>query len=524
MFREQKRALWAVPGLILLAVSALAGRRLLGPGAVVSASEELWRLRYEVAVKADRPARLRVLLPDDGGGIRIVRETFSRAGLAMDIQRGPETGTREAVLFASGGGRERNFAAEFDIRIDRAPAERLSREAALSPEDRERYLQPETDRHLARPAVNEVLAGLPPAAGPAERLRRIFEHCRTSVAGEERSGRPDAAGATATDSATEPARARAMGALCRVAGIPARLITGISLDRPGPLRPLVWLEAHVDGAWVPYEPARDRAAVLPAARVPLGPERTDVVRAPAGAAVEVRICSERLPGGAERTRPAALPAQIADLTRLAPGMQTTLSVLLLLPVGALITAVFRQGVGVSTYGTFTPALLALSFLYSDPVTGLVVFVLVLTIGLAVRALLDRLKLLLVPRLSVMLTVIVLCLAAAVSVLGHFGLTPSAGAVVLPVVIMTMLVERFYVCREEDGAGTAWRLLGGTVAVASCCLVILRWEGLGRTFLSYPELELLVVSALLLIGWYSGYRLTELVRFRDLALGRGPGET
>ena len=33
---------------------------------------------------------------------------------------------------------------------------------------------------------------------------------------------------------------------------------------------------------------------------------------------------------------------------------------------------------------------------------------------------------------------------------------------------------------------------------------------------YPELHLFTVAALILLGRYTGYRLTELWRFRDLA--------
>jgi len=226
------------------------------------------------------------------------------------------------------------------------------------------------------------------------------------------------------------------------------------------------------------------------------------------------------PNGQEAPPSGALVA-ITDLTRLPSDMRGTLAILLLLPVGALVTAVFRNVIGLSTFGTFTPALLALSFLYSDLLTGLIIFALVLTIGLVTRAMLDRLKLLMVPRLGVLLALVVVCLTMAVSALDYLGLTLSAQAVILPMVIMTMLVERFYVCREEDGPRIAWRLLAGTVFVAGCCLLLLRWQWLGGAFLSYPELVLLVASGLLLVGRYSGYRLGELIRFRDLALPAGP---
>jgi hypothetical protein len=210
-----------------------------------------------------------------------------------------------------------------------------------------------------------------------------------------------------------------------------------------------------------------------------------------------------------------------DLTRLPIGMQHTLAVVLLLPLGALITAVFRNMVGVQTFGTFTPALLALSFVYADWRTGLVVLTIILVVGLLGRSLLERLKLLMVPRLSLVLTSVVLCTVLAVSLLDFLGLTPSARAVVFPLVILTMLIERFHIRAEEDGLGNSLHLLAGTLLVAFCCFLLLLWRWLGRLALTYPEGLLFVAAGLVLVGRYSGYRLSELVRFRDLAREERP---
>ena len=209
------------------------------------------------------------------------------------------------------------------------------------------------------------------------------------------------------------------------------------------------------------------------------------------------------------------PLDIVDLTLLPIGMQETLAVLLLLPAGAFITALFRNVVGLRTYGTFTPCLLALSFVYADWRAGVAVFALVMVVGLACRSLLNRLKLLMVPRLSAVLTLVVLCLAAAVAVLDYLGLTPSARAVVLPLVILTMVIERFYISSEEDGHRDALKTLAGTLVVAFCCFLLLRGETLARLALSFPEGQLFIMSALILVGRYSGYRLTELWRFREV---------
>ena len=83
------------------------------------------------------------------------------------------------------------------------------------------------------------------------------------------------------------------------------------------------------------------------------------------------------------------------------------------------------------------------------------------------------------------------------------------------VILTMLVERFYVTTEEDSLHFAVQLLIGTLAMAFVIYALLGWKTVGETLLKYPELHCLTIVALILVGRYTGYRLTELWRFRDL---------
>jgi hypothetical protein len=132
--------------------------------------------------------------------------------------------------------------------------------------------------------------------------------------------------------------------------------------------------------------------------------------------------------------------------------------------------------------------------------------------------LDRLKLLLVPRLGIILTLVVMCMVFSISVLDYFELTPGAQTVLLPMVILTMLVERFYVTTEEDSLHFAVQLLIGTMAMAFVVYALLRWKTVGETLLIYPELHFFTVVALIFVGRYTGYRWTELWRFRDLGGG------
>ena len=88
------------------------------------------------------------------------------------------------------------------------------------------------------------------------------------------------------------------------------------------------------------------------------------------------------------------------------------------------------------------------------------------------------------------------------------------------VIVTMLVERFYITTQEDGTRIAIQHLLGTAVVGFFCYLILRWEMVAQLLLAYPEAHCFTAAVLVLIGRYTGYQLFEPWRFRDFADAEG----
>ncbi len=87
--------------------------------------------------------------------------------------------------------------------------------------------------------------------------------------------------------------------------------------------------------------------------------------------------------------------------------------------------------------------------------------------------------------------------------------------VFPIIIMTWMTERFSVLQIEDGTMAAIKSSLGTVFVAVITYAIMDLSALKIYLFAFPELLLLNVSGLLLLGRYTGIRLMELKRFRDL---------
>ncbi|MEM9659427.1 MAG: 7TM domain-containing protein, partial [Planctomycetota bacterium] len=490
-------------------------------------------VEFEVPSTAtDTDSDVRIAVPFATSYVELVNEEYFHTDLYAEIVRLSPTHTREFKVSTRQPGAYR-IAAEFEINLDPRPREHDElRVEPLSTDDRSRYLREEEGLPVrSSPKVQEMLRrGIGQDATTGERLQWIFDFCSRDL-------RPAASGNPLADevsnvlsdetpegkpglAASPLGRARTFATLCRAAHIPARLVTGFELRQEKQAQPHVWVEVYQSNRWLPFDPEYGYARRMPINFFPVRRGGDKLVREDETSSAAVTAedyAIERLPPPEEVLQSEKRrPSQILDLTRWPIKVHEVMSLILLLPFGALITAVFRNIVGLRTFGTFAPALLAMSFIYSDWTTGLIVLVVVIIAGLVGRSFLERLHLLMVPRLSIILTTIILCVVFGVSLLDYLDATPGADAVLLPLVILTILIERFHVTREEDGAAFAGQLALGTLIVAAFCYLLLRWDDVGRLILIYPEAHLITIAVFILIGRYSGYRLSELLRFRDLA--------
>jgi hypothetical protein len=70
--------------------------------------------------------------------------------------------------------------------------------------------------------------------------------------------------------------------------------------------------------------------------------------------------------------------------------------------------------------------------------------------------------------------------------------------------------------EERGATEAIQQGLGSLLVAILSYAVMDLELIRHLVFVFPELLLVVLAATILLGRYSGYRLLELYRFRELA--------
>lgn len=196
--------------------------------------------------------------------------------------------------------------------------------------------------------------------------------------------------------------------------------------------------------------------------------------------------------------------------------QNAFRLLLMVPLGALVVVILRNLVGIKTSGTFMPILLAMSFLQTQLIPGLIIFLLVVGAGLLVRAYLSRLDLLLVPRIS-SVVVVVIGIMASVSIVGNMLQLEFARSVTLfPTIILAWTVERLSVLWEEDGAREVAIQTGGSLLTAIVCFFLMGSHTIQYMVFTFPEWLMLVLAVILLLGQYTGYRISELKRFSPLA--------
>ncbi|PJD93089.1 MAG: hypothetical protein CK426_00075 [Legionella sp.] len=205
-----------------------------------------------------------------------------------------------------------------------------------------------------------------------------------------------------------------------------------------------------------------------------------------------------------------------SLLQLPVNVQATYKILLTVPIGAFIILLLRNFVGIKTFGTFMPVLIALAFRETHVIWGISLFVIIVSFGLLARFYLDQLRLLLVPRLAAILTVVILLMIFISVVSQNLNLDSGLSVALFPMVILTMTIERMCITWDERGAAEAIKSGAGSLFAAVISYWAMSFEELQYLVFAFPELLLILLAIILWFGQYRGYRLFELKRFKAFA--------
>jgi hypothetical protein len=388
------------------------------------------------------------------------------------------------------------------------------------------YLKNEPHVESSDPAISQTALDLTASlTRPADQARALFQYVSQEIGNEPAVGGPGlgAVECLKAGRGDAAAKSRLLAALCRNRGIPTRLVTGLTLNRAGEQKGHTWIEAWVDDHWTPFCPFHHHCGRVPPTYLVFGFGDLPLARGKNVHGLTCACLAEHRPPAAEAEVHHSLLHSFFErisLYNLPPSETGLVEFLLLLPVAALIICLFRNVIGLQSFGTFAPALIGLAFRHAGSLPGLLVFVSIVLVGWGMRRVLDRYHLLQVPRIAFLLSMVVVILLVAVLIATFHHLSPTRYIALFPMVILTSMIERFWTLETEDGTFSSFKTLLGTIFIAGTISLILGLPEVRAQMFRYPETLGLIMALELLLGRYTGYRLSELFRFRDLLGPRG----
>ncbi len=206
----------------------------------------------------------------------------------------------------------------------------------------------------------------------------------------------------------------------------------------------------------------------------------------------------------------------------------TIALLLLLPIIATVVAFMRQVVGINTFGIYTPSIITLSFLIIGLNAGLLTLISAIAVGAISKLVLKKVRMLFIPKIAIIISLVSLTLLGVIitSIHLNFFNAEFLSIAIFPMLILSTLVEKFVSGKGEGNLSTTTMTMAETLLVALIAYIIaggsvdlsiveFRFEFVKRIILTYPELVLLTFVLNILLGKWTGLRLIERVRFREI---------
>ncbi|WP_280545853.1 MULTISPECIES: UUP1 family membrane protein [unclassified Halomonas] len=460
---------------------------------------QVWEIEAQVNFTAEGgPAKVNMALPSSQQGYRILTEHTASPGYGLAFLeenggRRAEWSTREAI-----GDQQLYYSVQ----------------ALVAPESRNPKVE-------APPLRRDIVWESPYDTAASQVIERAwtrsadpFTFARELITDftEERQGE------NARLLLTQFDRTPLLARLLNQAGVPAREVSGLLLEHGRRRQSLTpWIQVFDDQEWALFDPrtgARGR------------PDNLLLWESAGQAVLEVQGGSNSRIGFSmlSRNQPAAaaVRSELADDTLLNFSIhslpledQALFQTILLIPIGALMVVILRVLVGIKTSGTFMPVLIALAFIQTTLITGLIGFLLVVAVGLVIRNYLSYLNLLLVARVTAVI-ITVIAIISVFSVLSYrFGLNAGLTITFFPMIILSWTIERMSILWEEEGPKQVLIQGGGSLLTAVLAYLAMNNPWIRHITFNFLGVQLILMALILLLGNYTGYRLLELRRFKPV---------
>lgn len=355
-------------------------------------------------------------------------------------------------------------------------------------------------------------------------VQTIYKDLQDNFANKNFSGFTDALTALKLQEASCNGKSRLFVALLRKLNIPSRLIGGLILNNGSKRTSHQWVEAYIEGHWVPFDTINHHFMELPANYLILYYGDKSLFSHSVNInfnykfTIKKQLIQQNIAQSSAKA--SSLTAfNFYDIFAQIGIPQNLLKIILMIPIGALVIVIFRNVIGIETFGTFLPALIASAARETGLFWGLIGFMAVIFIAAVVRKFLDWLGLLHSPKMAIMLTFVVIALLLFTMMGVKFELFDLAHISLFPIAILAITAERFAIIEAEEGLLKALKLSFTTIIVIIAAYLVMTGLFMQSLFIAFPELLLLVIALNLWIGKWVGIRLTEFIRFRKLIFGK-----
>lgn len=312
--------------------------------------------------------------------------------------------------------------------------------------------------------------------------------------------------------------------LLSVAHIPSRKLWVIALtDAANNAHPRVLIQAYNGDEWLTFNPRNGNAGIPTNHLVwKVGDSPFYHLKNGKNAELQFSVTKsyiELLDVAKQNAKQSGSMLAWLTLSALPVQSQNTYKLLLMVPLGALLVVFMRTFIGIQTFGTFMPILIAVAFRETQLFWGIILFTAIVFIGLLIRFYLEHLRLLLIPRLAVILVTVVILMLAISLITSRLGVDRLLSVSLFPMVILAMTIERMSIAWEENGAQAALFQGFGSLVVACFGYLLMTSEQLSYLMFVFPEVLLVILGICILMGSYTGYRLSELIRFKEILTDR-----
>jgi len=210
--------------------------------------------------------------------------------------------------------------------------------------------------------------------------------------------------------------------------------------------------------------------------------------------------------------------------------EQTLIMVLMLPVVGTILGFARHIIGIKSLGLYAPIILTYAFFelgltsssnsWSSKVIhglkyGIILTAIVFISTYLAHEITRKLRLHYFPKVALVLSVVAVFIYAAILIASWTDKEGFLTIRFLPVILIATVSEQFVSMMSKKNSKTALSLAATTLLIAAMTFGLIIYEPFQDLLIKYPYLIFITVLINILIGRFTGLRVLEYFRFRDI---------